>query len=315
LNWFERITGFPETDYEETQSRLELRGTRLRSKVNRKEHEIGEFVMPTLAELRQEVDAGSGNRGVLKVSLETGDVRKFLLARENRGALFQVASQFNMLEMTGPSVTPEDGVTRYQLDPTQGPACAVAAGAATIYRNYLVPVDGVQGQRADRQLDGLSDLGAELSRLLGKPIPELWGMRNGYALCTSTGLAAIDALLEIAGEPELDEMRSLLRIGLHRNVQVTEILGAPPALGVTSVLFGLTRCLFGYPQRGMDTVGTTRPGCSLRGHLAGKCVERSPRRVKHRIPDTFGGWRLRQSGNLDPRRHGAGVGIGQGVCA
>jgi hypothetical protein len=230
LNWFERITGFPETDYEETQSRLELRGTRLRSKVNRKEHEIGEFVMPTLAELRQEVDAGSGNRGVLKVSLETGDVRKFLLARENRGALFQVASQFNMLEMTGPSVTPEDGVTRYQLDPTQGPACAVAAGAATIYRNYLVPVDGVQGQRADRQLDGLSDLGAELSRLLGKPIPELWGMRNGYALCTSTGLAAIDALLEIAGEPELDEMRSLLRIGLHRNVQVTEILGAPPHL-------------------------------------------------------------------------------------
>jgi hypothetical protein len=44
---------------------------------------------------------------------------------ENAGALFQVASQFNLLEMVSPSVTPEDGVTRYQDDHTQGPACAI----------------------------------------------------------------------------------------------------------------------------------------------------------------------------------------------
>jgi len=37
-------------------------------------------------------------------------------------APFQVASQFNLLEMTGPSVTPEHGVARYAHDPTQGPA-------------------------------------------------------------------------------------------------------------------------------------------------------------------------------------------------
>ena len=37
-------------------------------------------------------------------------------------------------------MTPEDGVTRYKDDPTQGPACAIAAGAATIYRNYFVPI-------------------------------------------------------------------------------------------------------------------------------------------------------------------------------
>jgi len=30
------------------------------------------------------------------------------------------------------------GVTRYQHDHTQGPACAIACGAATIYRNYFV---------------------------------------------------------------------------------------------------------------------------------------------------------------------------------
>ena len=37
------------------------------------------------------------------------------------GALFQVASQFNLLEMVSPRVTPEDGVTRYQHDRTPDP--------------------------------------------------------------------------------------------------------------------------------------------------------------------------------------------------
>jgi len=89
----------------------------------------------------------------------TGDVRQMHQSPENAGALFQVASQFNLLEMTGPEVSPEDGVTRYQHDRTQGPACAIAAGAATIYRNYFAPVDGRDGQTAERQFDGLADLG------------------------------------------------------------------------------------------------------------------------------------------------------------
>ena len=37
------------------------------------------------------------------------------------------------MEMVAPHVTPEDGVTRYQGDPTQGPACAMAAGGAPIF--------------------------------------------------------------------------------------------------------------------------------------------------------------------------------------
>ena len=82
-------------------------------------------------------------------------------APEYAGALFQVASQFNALEMTGPNVTPEDGVTRYQHRPDlQGPACAIAAGAATIYRNYFAPVaGGVTARPAKRQLDGLAAVG------------------------------------------------------------------------------------------------------------------------------------------------------------
>lgn len=155
MDWFTRLTGFSEGPYPETRSQLEVHGPTLRSKVNGREYGIGHFEMPSLAELRQRVAEGSGSSGRLRVSIVTGDVRQMHQAPEYAGALFQVASQFNFLEMVGPSVSPEDGVTRYQHDRTQGPACAIAAGAATIYRNYLVPVGKHTGQTTDRQLDGL----------------------------------------------------------------------------------------------------------------------------------------------------------------
>ena len=67
----------------------------------------------------------------------------------------QAASQFNCLEFVGPSVVPEDGIMAYPSDKTQGPACSVACGPATTYRNYLVPLDdGAQvGQTSQRQVN------------------------------------------------------------------------------------------------------------------------------------------------------------------
>jgi hypothetical protein len=142
--------------------------------------------------------------------------------------LFQVASQFNLLEMTGPSVTPEDGVTIYQHDRTQGPACAIAAGAATIYRNYFAKVGGAEGQTKDRQLDGLADLGVSLSAALGHPVEALWEMRNGYALCSRAGLDEIAKHIRAARPDQIDLLRGKLRIGLHHNVEVTDCAGAHP---------------------------------------------------------------------------------------
>lgn len=114
-----------------------------------------------------------------------GDVRLLHQSPEYFGALFQVASECNLLEMVSPDV----GGLRYQNDPTQGPACAIAAGAATIYRNYFVPVGDRSGQTHDRQLDALADLGGTLSRSLIVPIESLWTMRNGYAAHAERPLA------------------------------------------------------------------------------------------------------------------------------
>jgi len=162
-----------------------------------------------------------------------GNVRALHRTPENRGALFQVASQFNLLEMIGPHVTPEDGVTGYADDATQGPACAMAAGAATTYRNYLVPVDGRIGQSADRQLDGLAKLGRALATQLGACVPDLWSMRNGYALATRDGLAKIGRYLRSADRPTLDALRGHLRVGLHADVEVTD--GPAPGPRVSQV--------------------------------------------------------------------------------
>jgi hypothetical protein len=51
------------------------------------------------------------------------------------GSLFQVASQFNVLEMAAPEVSPDAGITCYQHDRTQGPACAMACPAGTVFRS------------------------------------------------------------------------------------------------------------------------------------------------------------------------------------
>jgi hypothetical protein len=222
MDWFERLTGFAEGSYQATRQNLTVEGDRLGSQVNGAAYHIGALELVSLGELRARASQLASDGGQLAVRNVSGDVRKMHQAEEHAGALFQVASQFNLLEMVGPDVSPEDGVTRYAYDATQGPACAIAAGAATIYRNYFAPVGGQLGQTTRRQLDGLAGVGAALSQALGRPIDELWTMKNGYALCTRPGLEAICDHLSGLDEPELDRLRSRLQIGLHWDVQATE---------------------------------------------------------------------------------------------
>ncbi len=225
MDWFERLTGFREGTYEETQAKLKVDGRQIRSLVNGKSYGIGEFKLAPLQTLRERAQSSGGTSGRLKVSVVTGDVRQMHHASEYSGALFQVASQFNALEMTGFDVTPEHGVTRYMDDRTQGPACAIAAGAATIYRNYFVPLAGGVGQTAQRQLNGLAPLGEALSEALGKPIDAFWQMRNGYPLCDRAGLEAISAYLATLHPDGLESLRGKLCIGVHTDVEVTDAPG------------------------------------------------------------------------------------------
>jgi hypothetical protein len=234
LDWFEKLTGFAETDYASTRAKLKVGSGKLTSLVNGMSYSTGVLELASLSDLRNQVRSAEAISGRMQVSLVSGDVRDMHWQRAFAGALFQVASQFNLLEMIGPNRTPEDGVTIYQHDGTQGPACAMAAGAATIYRNYFAEVRGRPGQTADRQLDALADLGATLRKRLAPDVGELWSMMNGYALAHRSGLDAITRLLESSSADEIDELRGHLRIGLHWDVEVTD---AGPPFAIVSQAF------------------------------------------------------------------------------
>lgn len=238
MDWFEHITGFREDSYEATRALLRVEDGLLVSDAQGRRFGVGRLEIPSLGELRQRVAAlpvsGLPIPAGHRVSCLTADVRDLLRDPSNAGAIFQVASQFNLLEMTSPQVSPEDGVTRYRGDPTQGPACAIAAGAATIYRNYLVPCAGGFGQTRARQIDTLAPLSQALSQALSRPVHALWAMRNGYAMCSPDGLHAIVKHLRGLDEPGRDALRSLLTVGLHHDVQITDPAVSDP-LHVTQV--------------------------------------------------------------------------------
>lgn len=115
------------------------------------------------------------------------------------------------------SVTPERGVGIYENDPTQGPACAIACGAGTIYRNYFANVDGQVGQTAQKQIDCSADLGREL----GNADQRLWQMQNGYLFPIDDGLTEIAGRIQAASEAERDTLLGHLRIGLQLDAKVT----------------------------------------------------------------------------------------------
>ena len=250
MDWFEQLTGFAESTgavgWEATRQRLEIDGAQLKSKINGRSFGIGRFELSSLQSLRERARGAAPVAGRRSVSIMQGNVRG--LHREPRyaGALFQVASQFNMLEMVGPEITPEHGVTRYAGDATQGPACAIAAGAATVYRNYFVPVDGGVGQRQDRQLDGFADLGQALARELGRPPGELWTMCNGYAMFTQAGIRRMSGHVQSLDDGRRDALRQRLQIGLHWDVEVTAGTTAPGPRVSQAVCSALPVAYHGY---------------------------------------------------------------------
>ena len=249
MDWFEKLTGFAEGSPQQVRNNLVVKGDkpdgqgvspdyaprtlkerrkttgdasasrasqRIESKVNGKTFVVGKLETPSLGELRQRIK-DTDTTGKLSIREVVADVQSLHTDPANAGALFQVASQFNLLEMVSPNRTPEAGIGIYSRDRTQGPACAIACGAGTIYRNYFVPVNGQIGQSSNSQIDCLSDLGKAWNNSQN----HLWRMKNGYALATHRGLTRISQKLQAANEAEIDEYRQLLRIGIQWQTQVT----------------------------------------------------------------------------------------------
>jgi hypothetical protein len=216
--WFEKLTGFKEENPEQVRRNLEIDGTKLISKVNGAEYNCGQLEVASLHELRKRALPGVNRKSKIRISEVVGNVQAFHKDPSNAGAMFQAASQFNLLEMLGPYITPEKGVGIYENDYTQGPSCAIACGAGTIYRNYFALVNGQLGQTAHNQIDCLKDIGFGLRNDTLK----LWEMTNGYALIKDLeSLKTIAAQIKNKTEEEYEDLKGKLSIGIQWNTEVT----------------------------------------------------------------------------------------------
>lgn len=210
MNWFSDLFGFIESD-RTVREHLSVEGEWLTSSANGARYRSGTLTVPSLKDLRIQtkdiLDVRSARTTLREV---VGNVQDLHQDPANRNAIFQVASQCNLLEMVGPSVTPEAGITGYAYDKTQGPACAIACGAGTVYRNYFVPLGDDIGQTATTQIDTMEALHEALGG-------GLWAMRNGYLLPTASSLSTINRKLS----EDKEGWMSHIQIGIHQNVEVT----------------------------------------------------------------------------------------------
>jgi hypothetical protein len=192
--WFDDLFGFSESTgsgYDATRARFEMTSdgyllcASAPASSGGGKMFVGAFETPTLAELLDRArgsdpDAPASSLGGVQFAHLADPVGVESLIRDasNAGAVFQAASQFNCLEMVGPNVTPKAGVTNYFHDNTQGPKCALACPAGTVFRNYFAGPDRARGQGGE-QIDCLAGVAAVV-RARAPPVP--WKMKNGYAL-------------------------------------------------------------------------------------------------------------------------------------
>ena len=232
-DWFYTLFGFREMDYnyKEIQSKFTISNRKLKSQVNNQVYLIGDFSNPSVAELKHLVKNSYYSPGIPIFRCKiVGDIFLLHSRPENRGALFQAASQFNCLEFIDPEITPEDGVTIYSSDPTQGPACAIPTGPATVYRNYFFPFQQGIGQTRDRQINNLESIQQILLDIYGK---RFFRVKNGYTVADKKDLVELNQIL---ANPDLCQLLiEQLKVGFLKSAEVVfrdryNILGDPDQL-------------------------------------------------------------------------------------
>jgi hypothetical protein len=175
---------------------------------------VGAFETPSLSELRGRIHGEVGDQGKQHFKHVIGNIVDVFKSPKFQHAVIQAASQFNCLEMPNPHTTPEDGITAYYADETQGPVCAMMCPAGTVFRNYFV--NGV-GQTRDNQLDTLENMATLLAPGADRPY---WYVQNGY--CFPLDLGAMEELNDrLRRERGLVEAAmGALRVGVHWSTEV-----------------------------------------------------------------------------------------------
>jgi hypothetical protein len=209
-NWFRVLFGFEET-VEAVKRNFLVRPfsdhVTLKSKVNGETYNAGRFTVRNILSFEVLTPVGGGRvhmvrgNGRRSSKLYLIDVLESQSYDDFDGATFLAASNFNCLEFAGPGQTAAQGVTCYIHDWTQGPFCALATGAAVVYRNYFIE----HGNGAVGQID------EEIHLLKDTPLDKC--VRHGYPEPTPQDLQTIL-------NHEWDNPNQFY-VGVHENCQVT----------------------------------------------------------------------------------------------
>ena len=214
MTWFKQLFGFKEpTQRADLHQRLQVEGAWLYDKKSERRWRCGHLEVATLAELQTRATPPQGGRLMLREVV--ADVQA--LHGQYPNAVFQAASQFNLLEMASPKHVPEDGIGIYSYDHTQGPACAIACGAGTVYRNYFVPLEDQLGQTTQRQINTLAPLEAALNNAQHR----YWTLQNGYQKATPEAVKRLAQHLSTYAPAALEALGGQLQVGLQWDTQVT----------------------------------------------------------------------------------------------
>ena len=177
----------------------------------------GNLEIISLEELRTKISNHSHNNGnIVFTHSKPTNVQELIIDSQNKNSTFQVASQFNLLEMPHYSYTPERGIGGYWYDPTQGPGCCIRTIGATLFRNYFVQMnDGQIGQNKNNQINCIENL----LDFINSDGDIRWEFVNGYILIDSKNMFTINQKLSLLTDSERENLKGLLEVGIHTNVQ------------------------------------------------------------------------------------------------
>eukprot|EP01063_Lacrimia_lanifica_P007658 TRINITY_DN1492_c0_g2_i1.p1 TRINITY_DN1492_c0_g2~~TRINITY_DN1492_c0_g2_i1.p1 ORF type:complete len:414 (+),score=152.04 TRINITY_DN1492_c0_g2_i1:48-1244(+) len=205
---------------------------------------VGHWMFDSLKKLREgaKLKVAKGKHGVkgaeVTFSHAVGDVGA--MHAGNPGCMFQAASQFNCLEFVSTKQNPEDGISRYAMDRTQGPVCAIACPYGTAFRNYVVECEGEMGQRHEAQLDGLMEFARYLKNVPDNQLSangargKYYTNTNGYVDSDQARLSELTDKIKAYSKEERGQLRDKIRIGVHCGTEVgyygTGDAPSPPVL-------------------------------------------------------------------------------------
>lgn len=225
MTWFETITGLPEYEWlsRRDESILEAPNgdLQIQNVYTGQRFEAGNFSVHSLQDIAEPINSDINTLPQFEVHVRTShaglpsvDVAN-LQAQAKSGTLFQVASNFNCVEVAHPSVHPDGGrfVTNLAVDSTQGPAASASGGVSAITRVHAPFYDpninsNDWGQTIHRQVE-----------LLGHPlVAPHFPVTNGKLIFHGTEPTDYNP----------DALFKHIRMGLHRRVRPYFGLRRPP---------------------------------------------------------------------------------------